>query len=600
MRIQIKDLQSSKPHDVGPNGAVLGRERKRTDIAVRNESVSKRHARIFLQDNVWYLEDLNSSNGTFIGTENVLAPTKLRVGDIFSLAQHRFEVTAIDNPAETAMYTGESVVSRDFDDDIAPPSDVGYPPGLDADLGTRDRPPTRDRGYPDDDLEDRGFEDDGYDDDDQAGASKGVVGNLIGSALRSIPYYMKTVPLLLFNPLGTVRKGIELQELPALDRMELIGWAFPAMLTTSLLGQICAIIAMIIGGAFSFGAVLTGLIVAPIGALIGSVITGLLWHPLGAWFINLLKGSSNEKSRSNYAAMTFAVTILAAVPNGLATLIGAIPLPFLPALGPLLTVAAVAITIWVAYSWIKAFRMVRWFQIVILALGGLAVVGSLLGFVTTLVGQFRGGTPSSGSAVIAQAAEAAKDAEASAKAQGAGDEGDDDGADDDSATAKDDSKGEDDQDEDKDDQNKDKDDKPAVKDKPKAAEARPEPEPEADDEDEAEPAPEPHSGGSKTGLLPKPNRPPAASEFLEHQAKLDEIQAAFRSHPQKLLRRPKVLNAYQELLDKTDDLTVRFNKRHKGKKQSWRKEIRRLQLKVEIFKGTERQVKLLHQEIFGS
>ncbi len=47
-------------------GLSLGRHPELVDEVVNDESVSRRHLRISLRDNQFYIEDLNSSNGTFL------------------------------------------------------------------------------------------------------------------------------------------------------------------------------------------------------------------------------------------------------------------------------------------------------------------------------------------------------------------------------------------------------------------------------------------------------------------------------------------------------------------------------------------------------
>jgi len=47
---------------------------------VSDDYASSRHARIFAQDGVWILEDLNSTNGTYLGRSKVTRPTQLPIG----------------------------------------------------------------------------------------------------------------------------------------------------------------------------------------------------------------------------------------------------------------------------------------------------------------------------------------------------------------------------------------------------------------------------------------------------------------------------------------------------------------------------------------
>src|SRR5687768_10833363 len=97
MRLEIRDLESSMVYDISSEGAVMGRERAKTDISFRDESISKRHARIYYEGGHWYLEDLGSSNGTYLDDQRVNGPVVLSQGAIFSLAQKRFEVVYADN-----------------------------------------------------------------------------------------------------------------------------------------------------------------------------------------------------------------------------------------------------------------------------------------------------------------------------------------------------------------------------------------------------------------------------------------------------------------------------------------------------------------------
>jgi hypothetical protein len=66
--------------------AVLGREEE-TDISVRDPEVSRRHARISWQSGSHYVEDLGSTNGTFLNGNLVTSPQPLRSGDTIGIGQ---------------------------------------------------------------------------------------------------------------------------------------------------------------------------------------------------------------------------------------------------------------------------------------------------------------------------------------------------------------------------------------------------------------------------------------------------------------------------------------------------------------------------------
>jgi pSer/pThr/pTyr-binding forkhead associated (FHA) protein len=51
------------------------------DIALEDETVSARHARLSYHHGQWWLEDLNSTNGTLLNRQPLLTPTVVITGD---------------------------------------------------------------------------------------------------------------------------------------------------------------------------------------------------------------------------------------------------------------------------------------------------------------------------------------------------------------------------------------------------------------------------------------------------------------------------------------------------------------------------------------
>lgn len=65
----------------------LGRDQA-NDITISDAEVSRRHARFIMQDENILVEDLGSTNGTFLNGERVSTPQQLRPGDVISLGEN--------------------------------------------------------------------------------------------------------------------------------------------------------------------------------------------------------------------------------------------------------------------------------------------------------------------------------------------------------------------------------------------------------------------------------------------------------------------------------------------------------------------------------
>jgi len=57
------------------------------DIPISDAEVSRRHARFILQDDTVFIEDLGSTNGTFLNGERISTPKQLRAGDVITLGE---------------------------------------------------------------------------------------------------------------------------------------------------------------------------------------------------------------------------------------------------------------------------------------------------------------------------------------------------------------------------------------------------------------------------------------------------------------------------------------------------------------------------------
>lgn len=70
---------------------LLAGRRETCDIVLRYPNVSSQHCRFQVESGYWYVEDLNSSNGTRVNGSRV---TRKRIdpGDTISIARHKYQI----------------------------------------------------------------------------------------------------------------------------------------------------------------------------------------------------------------------------------------------------------------------------------------------------------------------------------------------------------------------------------------------------------------------------------------------------------------------------------------------------------------------------
>jgi hypothetical protein len=87
---------------------LLGRDLS-NDIVVNDPEVSRRHARLILQAGTYILEDLGSTNGTFIRGQRLAAPVVLRPGETITIGEKvilKYEVLVSDPNATVVVQRG--------------------------------------------------------------------------------------------------------------------------------------------------------------------------------------------------------------------------------------------------------------------------------------------------------------------------------------------------------------------------------------------------------------------------------------------------------------------------------------------------------------
>jgi pSer/pThr/pTyr-binding forkhead associated (FHA) protein len=97
----LTDPQGQEHHLPGES-TTIGRAVE-CGVVITSKRVSREHARIYREGRRFLLQDLNSTNGTFLNEERLLNPVELRDGDRISIGEvdftfHDPDVTTRDNP----------------------------------------------------------------------------------------------------------------------------------------------------------------------------------------------------------------------------------------------------------------------------------------------------------------------------------------------------------------------------------------------------------------------------------------------------------------------------------------------------------------------
>lgn len=65
----------------------IGRDTENSIAPVEAAGLSRKHARIYFKDGAWFIEDLGSTNGTFVGGEKIGGALKLKIADKIQLGK---------------------------------------------------------------------------------------------------------------------------------------------------------------------------------------------------------------------------------------------------------------------------------------------------------------------------------------------------------------------------------------------------------------------------------------------------------------------------------------------------------------------------------
>lgn len=98
-----------KVFDLTEDEITIGRDTA-ADLTVSDAEVSRKHARLFKQGTTYMLEDLGSTNGTYVNGQRLMGPHALRNGELIMFGENVglvFEASSIDMDATIAAGPGQ-------------------------------------------------------------------------------------------------------------------------------------------------------------------------------------------------------------------------------------------------------------------------------------------------------------------------------------------------------------------------------------------------------------------------------------------------------------------------------------------------------------
>ncbi len=125
-------------YELAKNEITIGRDIS-NDIVVSDAEVSRKHVRLIVQAGQYILEDLGSTNGTFVNEQRISGPRILSEGDTIQLGEHVvfvFEAVGFDPDATVAVSAKDVKVEEPAPEPAAipaaPPQPQYQPPPADT------------------------------------------------------------------------------------------------------------------------------------------------------------------------------------------------------------------------------------------------------------------------------------------------------------------------------------------------------------------------------------------------------------------------------------------------------------------------------------
>ena len=139
--------RAGQSFDLNKPVVTIGREAG-NDIVLEDPQVSRHHARLTLEAGGYVLEDLGSTNGTFINDQRLMGTRPINPGDKLRLGDNVvLSVSGSLGAGETVVGHGQTpTMAPSFSAPPPPPSSFGAPPPLPPSFSVPPPPPPMDYG----------------------------------------------------------------------------------------------------------------------------------------------------------------------------------------------------------------------------------------------------------------------------------------------------------------------------------------------------------------------------------------------------------------------------------------------------------------------
>ena len=114
--------------NLGGDQLTVGRD-STNDVVINDAEISRRHARLTFQGGKYILEDLGSTNGTFVNGQRLAGPRVLKAGEVVSFGEQIvlvYEASTFDPAATIASPRATAVPSASRPIPAPPPAPADY------------------------------------------------------------------------------------------------------------------------------------------------------------------------------------------------------------------------------------------------------------------------------------------------------------------------------------------------------------------------------------------------------------------------------------------------------------------------------------------